>query len=186
MSGPVEVGRNEYQLPITAELIDGGVVTLRRVADADRAAITAMAQGLSERERYLRFFTTHPTYIDEWVDSLIDNPADRFTLAAFGDDGLMLGVATYIDSPRPDCAEVAIVVAHGQHHRGVGTVLLDALGRIARANGLDYFIADVLAENHEMQTVLTDSGWPCRRHLDGPVVSVEVDLRHASERSHEH
>lgn len=81
------------------------------------------------------------------------------------------------------------MVAHGQHHRGVGTVLLDALGRIARVNGLHYFvadvfvadvfIADVLAENREMQTMLTDSGWPCRRHLDGPVVSVEVDLRPA-------
>lgn len=178
MPDPVEVGRNEHRMSITAELLDGGVVTLRRVADTDRAAITAMAQGLTERERYLRFFTTHPRYIDEWVASLVEASADRYTLAAFEGD-LLLGVATYIDSTRPDCAEVAVVVAHGQHHRGVGTVLLDALGRIARVNGLHYFIADVLAENREMQTMLTDSGWPCRRHLDGPVVSVEVDLRQA-------
>lgn len=176
MPEPVEIGRNEYQMPITAELLDGGVVTLRRVADTDRAALTAMVQGLTERERYLRFFTTHPTHMDEWVTSVVEASVDRFTLGAFEGD-LMLGVATYIDSPRPDCAEVAIVVAHGQHHRGVGTILLDALGRIARAKGLRYFIADVLAENREMQTVLTDSGWPCRRHLDGSVVSVEVDLQ---------
>ena len=96
MPEPVETGRNEYQMPITAELLDGGVVTLRRVADTDRAALTAMVQGLTERERYLRFFTTHPTHMDEWVTSLVEASADRFTLGAFEGD-LLLGVATYID-----------------------------------------------------------------------------------------
>lgn len=160
---------------ITAELLDGSVVTLRPAAEADRAAITGLAQGLTERERYLRFFTAHPRHIDEWVSSLLETTADRFTLAAFEGDAL-LGVANYIESRRPGYAEVAIVVAHGQHHRGVGTVLLDALGHIAKARGQRHFIADVLAENREMQRVLTDSGWPCRRTLDGSVVSVEVDL----------
>lgn len=178
MPDQAEAGRSEYESPTTAELLDGHVVTIRRVAETDRAAIIALAHGLTEQERYLRFFTTHPRHIDEWVDSLVDASADRFTLAAV-DDGTLLGVANCIESPRPGYAEVSIVVAHGQHHRGVGTVLLNALGRIARANGQHYFIADILAENREMQTVLTDSGWPCRRQLDGSVVSVEVDLRQA-------
>ncbi|KUI33922.1 acetyltransferase [Mycobacterium sp. IS-1496] len=175
MSVPPEASRTGLELPATAALLDGSVVTLRRVTDADGAAIRAMARGLTERERYLRFFTAHPQHIDQWVSVLVETSADRFTLAAFDEDTL-LGVANYVETARPGYAEVAIVVAHGEHHRGVGTVLLDALGRIARANGQRCFIADVLAENHEMQTVLTDSGWPCRRHLEGAVVSVEVDL----------
>lgn len=178
MSDSLETRREDDEVPTTAELLDGDVITLRRAAEADRAAITAMAQGLNERERYLRFFTANPRYIDEWVSSTLAPTPDRFTLAAFDGDTL-LGVANYIETRRPGYAEVAIVVAHGQHHRGVGTVLLDALGRIAKANGQRYFIADVLAENREMQRVLTDSGWPCSRTVDGSVVSVEVDLGHA-------
>ncbi|KUI25784.1 acetyltransferase [Mycobacterium sp. IS-1742] len=176
MSDPPDLCRGGRDLPASVALLDGGAVTLRRVTDADRAAITAMAHGLTERERYLRFFTAHPQHIDRWVTTLLQTAADRFTLAAFDGDTL-LGVANYVESARPGHAEVAIVVAHGHHHRGIGTVLLDALGHIARANGQRFFVADILAENHEMQTVLSDSSWPCRRHLDGAVVSVEVDLR---------
>jgi acetyltransferase (GNAT) family protein len=41
--------------------------------------------------------------------------------------------------------EVAVVVAHNEHLRGVGTALLRRLGEIARENGVHHLIAEVLA-----------------------------------------
>lgn len=159
----------------TARLVDGTAITLRRLLPEDRDDIVALAQNLTARERYLRFFTAHPGYLDDWVRSLVDLSPGRFTLGAY-ESRTLVGLANYVETAQPGYAEVAIVVAHGQHQRGVGTALLTALGRIALANGEHHFVADVLAENHDMQKVLVDAGWQWRRHLDGTIFSVEVDL----------
>jgi hypothetical protein len=58
----------------------------------------------------------------------------------------------------------------------VGTALLRRLCEIAKQDGVHHLVAEVLAENHPMQWVLTDSGWPCTRHLDGAVLHVDIDL----------
>lgn len=71
---------------------------------------------------------------------------------------------------------MAVVVAHDEHLRGVGTALLRELGLIARRNGLHHFVADVLAENYLILRLLSDAGWPSARHLDGPVLHIEIDL----------
>lgn len=50
------------------------------------------------------------------------------------------------------------------------------LGDIARKNGLQHFVAEVLAENHSLLQVLSDGGWPRTRHLEDSVLHVEIDL----------
>jgi RimJ/RimL family protein N-acetyltransferase len=88
----------------------------------------------------------------------------------------LVGVANYAELSRPGECEVAVVVAHEQHERGVGTALLKTLGRIAREAGQHRFVADVLFENFAMRRVLHDAGWPTAHHRDGPVLSFEVDI----------
>ena len=88
----------------------------------------------------------------------------------------MIGTANYVELSRPGCAEIAVVVAHEQHARGVGTALLRELGRIAHNAGQHRLVADVLAENSAMRRVITDAGWPTTQHRDGSVLSVEIDL----------
>ena len=67
-------------------------------------------------------------------------------------------------------------MAHGEHLRGVGTVLLRKLGRVARADGIQRFVAEVLTENHAMLRVLADTGWHCVWERDSSVSHVDVDL----------
>ena len=98
-------------------------------------------------------------------------------LGAF-DSGVLVGVANYVELSRSGCAELAVVVAHEQHKRGVGTALLRALGHIAKSAGQHRFVADVLTENYAMRRVIGDVGWPTTQHLDGSVLSVEFDLDH--------
>ena len=134
-----------------------------------------LSKTLTEHERYLRFFTMHPGYLDEWVRSLTEQREDLFAIGAF-DDGALIGIANYALTRTAGCAEIAVLVAHDQHERGVGTALLQSLAHAAVANGLHYFVADVLAENYLMLKVISDVGWPCTRHLDSAVFRIEFDL----------
>jgi RimJ/RimL family protein N-acetyltransferase len=160
----------------SVELRDGAVVQVRRLDGDDYDAIVRLCETLTDRERYMRFFTTHPGYLDEWAHSLIQpSGRDRLTIGAFEDDAL-LGVANYVATNEPGRAEVSVLVAHEQHERGVGTALLQILGPIARSNGIHHLVADVLAENHSMQRVIADAGWPCSCHRDAFVMAYDIDL----------
>jgi RimJ/RimL family protein N-acetyltransferase len=159
----------------TTKLLDGAKVTIHRLGPGDYDAVVRLATELNSEERYQRFFTAHPAYIGEWALSLTAPTAGIVALGAF-EDGDLIGLANYAELPTPGDAEIAVVVAHEQHQRGVGTGLLRALGHIARSAGRHRFVADVLAENHAMRRVITDAGWPTTQHIDGSVLSVEVNL----------
>lgn len=161
----------------TAALVDGDTVTIRRLKPDDYDAVVSLAIDLSDEERYMRFFTLHPTYIGEWALSLAAPAPGVVALGAI-EDGTLIGVANYAELPRPGYAEIAVVVAHEQHERGVGTALLNALARMAKEAGQHHFVADVLFENYAMRRVLSDAGWPIDQHRDGSVLSIEVDLDH--------
>ncbi len=163
-----------------ATLLDGRTVVLRRLLTDDYDAVVRLASELTGQERYQRFFTVHPAHIVAWAQSLTA-PADGIVALGVFEDGELIGVANYAELPRPGDAEVAVVVAHEQHERGVGTLLLAALGRHARNAGLHRFVAEVLADNHAMRRVITEAAWPVTQHRDGAVVRVELDLGGASE-----
>jgi len=159
----------------TATLIDGAEATLRILGLEDYDAVVSLAVWLSAEECYQRFFTVHPTYIGQWALSLTTPAEGIVALGAF-ESGELVGVANYAELSRPGECEIALVVAHEQHERGVGTALLKALGNIAREAGQHRFVADVLFENVAMRRVLHDTGWPITQHLDGSVLRVEVDI----------
>ncbi len=161
--------------PSSLTLIDGARVEVRQLASDDYDAVVALSETLTERERYMRFFTVHPGYLDEWARTLTTRSAEQHALGTFEDDAL-IGTASYVKTTQPGYAEVSVVIAHLQHERGVGTALLRSLGRVARDNGIHHLVADVLAENILMRKVITDGGWPCTQHLDGSVLSVDLDL----------
>jgi RimJ/RimL family protein N-acetyltransferase len=168
--------RSEYVEHVSeATLLDGGLVSLRRLDRDDLGDIIALSETLTESERYFRFFTAHPADLKNWARSLAERSDKQFALGAF-ESGRLIGVASYYMCNEPGCAEVAIVVAHQEHMRGVGTVLLGRLGQIARDNGLERLVADVLAENHLMRKVMSDAGWPCTIHASGSELQVDVNL----------
>jgi len=160
----------------TATLGDGAVAVLRQLSATDFDSVLALAGSLTDEERYLRFFTVHPSHVAEWARSLTDPAPGVVALGAY-DSGRLVGVANYSPSNQPGEAEIAVVVAHEQHDRGVGTALLGELVRIAQLNGQRHLVAEVLAENYAMCHVITDSHVPVTFHRDGSVFSVDVDLK---------
>jgi acetyl coenzyme A synthetase (ADP forming)-like protein len=89
------------------------------------------------------------------------------------DQEQIIGVGRYFRlGANPARAEVAFVVRDDFQGRGIGTLLLEHLGRIARAAGITEFEADVLGENNQMLGVFLRSGFRVQRSLEGGVFHV--------------
>ena len=112
----------------TAELIDGSVILLRQLELSDAEEILVLYESLTDEERYFRFFAMHPAHLADWARSIAEPRDDQYSVGAFS-SGKLLGVANYFACEQPGYAEVAVVVAHAEHLRGVGTALLRRLGR---------------------------------------------------------
>ncbi|ASL15163.1 GNAT family N-acetyltransferase [Mycobacterium intracellulare] len=159
----------------TCQLLDGRIISLRRIDIEDAGAVAALHQHLSDHDRYLRFFTMHPPHLDELVSTLIEPKEGRYALGAF-DGNRLIGVANYTICADPTAADIAIVVAHEDHSLGVGTALVKRLAQIAGAHGIRRFVADVLAQNHLMLAVLSDFGWSHERTNCGSVLHLDIGL----------
>src|SRR5262249_2574607 len=86
----------------------------------------------------------------------------------------IIGVGRYAMLPtRPGAAraaEVAFAVADEYQGRGIGTLLLEHLIPLARANGIAEFQADVLGENNRMLQVFARSGFVVTSSVEAGVV----------------
>jgi L-amino acid N-acyltransferase YncA len=170
-------GKDVTQRAFALKLADGAWVVIRRLAPTDADAVVALHDALSQRERYLRFFTMQPVRLKALARNLTEGREGDSALGAF-ESGTLVGVANYARCGKPATAEVAVVVAHADQLRGVGTALLRRLAQIARAEGVQHLVADVLAVNHLLFKVLCDAGLQPRRvHAINGVVHLAVDLR---------
>jgi acyl-CoA synthetase (NDP forming)/GNAT superfamily N-acetyltransferase len=159
-----------------ALLTDGSVVTVRELGPGDVPALLALHRGLPVEDRYLRFFSTSPRQLEDFVERMVSPDAPRHVvLGAFREDRL-LGAASYVVVRRTDFAEVALVVSHTEQAHGAGTLLLEHLASLARGRGVRRFTAEVLTINGRMLRVFTDLGLVTSIVPDGEVVYVELVL----------
>ena len=159
----------------TVKLLDGSVISVRRLGKGDIEAVIELHKQLTDREQYMRFFVVHPAYLQAFAEKVTERDGSHCALGAF-DSGRLIGVANYVVPNQQDLAEVAVAVAHKDHLRGVATALLRRLADIALSNGIHRFTADVLAENAAMLKVLSDAGWRHTTHFDGSVLNIRIDL----------
>ncbi|MFI0411739.1 GNAT family N-acetyltransferase [Actinomadura sp. 3N508] len=161
---------------VFALLTDGTQVEIKRLDAADRDAVCDLHRGLSEQSLYLRFFGLNQAMAGQVADRICRSDGDDHAALGAWLGGDLVGVAEYEPTGVPGEAEVAMAVADRMHHRGVGTLLLEHLGSLARANGVVAFRADTLAENTPMLRVFADAGMPARREASGGVVELTLPL----------
>jgi len=145
-------------------LADGGMIHIRAVRPDDKPLLQELFNNLSDRSVYYRFFSHKRQLSAEELDFLTHMDYVRHVaLAAViprtpgpGPPGpghtteQVIGVGRYAVQGQGR-AEVAYAVADAHHRRGIGSVLLRHLAVIARAAGLDTFVANVLPENVPLQ-----------------------------------
>ncbi len=170
---PDEIAAEARNYAAHEVLRDGGSIHIRAIRADDKARLLDHFRHLSQDSIYHRFFGLK--------HSLTDQDLMRFTevdfinhvalVATLREDGTerFIGVGRYVTSG-PGRAEVAFAVLDEHQGRGIGSILLEHLGRVARAAGITEFQADVLGDNNRMLEVFAKSGFRVKRSTDAGIV----------------
>lgn len=150
----------------TETLRDGGTITIRALRPTDRAELVAAAGRMSPKTLYRRFFRPKRHFSEAEVSYFVNiDFARHVALVALARERgreSIIASARYILTTEKE-AEVAFLVADSHQGRGIGSLLLRHLTRVARDKGVETFIAEVLPENTGMLKVFGNSGLPCRK-----------------------
>ena len=76
-----------FEQASTAELIDGSVISLRRLKPSDAEEILVLYETLTDEERYFRFFAMYPAHLEDWARSIAEPRGDQYSLGAFSPAG---------------------------------------------------------------------------------------------------
>ena len=120
---------------IDAVRTDGGLVHIRPVQPEDIGALLELHEGVSERSRYLRFFSFSRTSAVAYVRLLVRPATERHVALCAWIDGRLVGVAAY-ERISDTAAELALLVTDAHHHQGIGTLLVEHLAAAARRVGI--------------------------------------------------
>jgi acetate---CoA ligase (ADP-forming) len=151
-------------------LRDGSTVHVRPARPSDAPSVEELLKGLSDRSRWLRFFSGFPNLERAvlWATE-VDYDRRYGLVATTGADGRVIAAAGW--ERHPDCpekAELALEIADAMQGQGLGTILVGQLAEAGNEVGVQVLEAEVLPDNHLMVKVFRDSGFPVRtRSLPG-------------------
>jgi GNAT superfamily N-acetyltransferase len=167
----------------TAELRDGTPVRIRAIRPSDKAELTWGFRRLSEEAVYHRFFQAKRDLTRQELRYLTEldflNHVALVVEAEVDGAQRIVGVGRFVRAAGqhgPDRAEVAFTVADPFQGRGVGTLLLDHLARIAPSVGVARFEAEVMPDNRQMLEVFEHSGFGVTEEVREGLVHVELVL----------
>ncbi|MFI5931132.1 GNAT family N-acetyltransferase [Actinoplanes sp. NPDC051494] len=162
-------------------LSDGSAVHLRRIRPDDAAGIVDFHSRMSDRTRYLRYFSPYPRIPERDLERFVNvdhRDREAFVIVS-GRRIRAVGRYERLGPGSPE-AEVAFVVEDAHQGRGIGPVLLEHLADAAREQGIQQFVAEVLPQNSGMLRVFSDIGYQVQRkyadgvvHLSFPIAPTE-------------
>jgi RimJ/RimL family protein N-acetyltransferase len=163
-------------------LRDGSTVHLRPAKPSDAPAVRRLLEGLSDRSRWLRFFSLVPNLAQavRWATDIDDGHRYGLLATAEGDRRLVGHAGFEREPDRPGRAEVALEVADAVQGKGLGAALLCQLAEAANQAGIQVLDAEVLPENHKMIRVFRDCGYPVKVHSLPGVRLVELQTSRAA------
>ncbi|MBD3422025.1 MAG: GNAT family N-acetyltransferase [Chitinivibrionales bacterium] len=173
------VGLRNYHA--TQVLNDATLVTFRSMYPTDEPAVRDLFYKLSQQTIYYRFMSRMKNLPRRQIKDLvyINHRTDVAVVAtvpeAHGDQ--IIAVGRYYLDQTTNRAEVAFIVQDDWQNKGVGTMLLDELTKIAKRNGIKGFTAEVLRENRSMQQVLNKSDCNISCTPDDNALSYKLDFK---------
>ena len=163
-------------------LRDGSPIHIRAITPSDKDLLFEHFSALSDESRYTRFFGAKRTLTrDElagFTELDFDNQVGLTATMSEGGRERFIGIGRYFRTSDRARAEVAFAVLDEYQGRGIATLLLEHLRRIAHQTGVEEFVADVMASNRHMLDVFRDSGFQRKSHSQGGVVHVSLRTDH--------
>lgn len=169
------------------EAKDGEPVTIRPIRPEDEPLMVKFHETLSEQSVYMRYF--HMMNLDQRTAH------DRLTRICFIDYDREMALVAERKNPGtgeheimgvgrlsrhgavPDEAEFSVLISDSFQWRGIGTLLVEKLLEVGRAEGLARITAEILFDNHPMQRISRRLGFSLRRDTEEMVVRAGIDLR---------
>lgn len=174
---------------IEAELSDGRTVCLRTIRPSDEAQIREGIAAMSDRSRYLRFFSAFRSPPDSIVKRLsaVDGH-DHIGWGAILLDGadyppIAAAHAIRLDD-RPATGELAIAVLDDYQGLGVARMLIAAVLGDCRDEGLTGLEMQVLGENRAATRLLLSLG-AAQSAMNGSVSTYALDVAATLARMHD-
>jgi len=164
--------------PQLVTLRSGDVVRIRQVRPDDAPALVRAYANLGEQSRYRRFFTVMPELSEATLKAAVEvDHVDHEALVAVPLLSTeIVGECRFIRLPdQLDTAEVGVTVVDAWQGRGLGSALLTRLSERALEVGIEFFTAEILAENRTMLALLPSLGRVETESL-GPVVTARVEI----------
>ncbi len=168
----------ETSRPRMVTLRSGDVVRVRQVQPGDASALARAYANLGEQSRYRRFFTVMPELPEASLTAAVEvDHTDHEALVALPLlASEIVGECRYIRrADQPDTADAGVTVIDAWQGRGLGSALLTCLSERALEVGVDYFAAEILAENRTMLALLPSLG-RVETESSGPVVTARVEI----------
>jgi RimJ/RimL family protein N-acetyltransferase len=161
------------------DLKDGTQVIVRGIGNDDRDGVLSAFSKLDRESIYTRFFTFKRELTEPELRQLTDVDNDSVvalvvTLPGI-DHGDLVGGGRYCGA-REDAAEIAFTTAESFRDRGVASLILKHLVRIAKSNGIVQFEADVLPNNIAMLSVFRKSGLKLKSKSTAGVQHITLTL----------
>ena len=170
---------NAAKYAATERLRNGAALQIRALRPGDRAEMLAAVGRFSKETLYRRFFAPKRYFSEREIEFFLNvDFTSHVALAAVLSEGgrqVIVGGARYIVS-QPGCAEVAFAIDDPHQKRGIATHLISHLIEIARAAGLEEFVAEVLPENVPMLKVFERCGLAMTTSSERGVVHVTLAL----------
>jgi GNAT superfamily N-acetyltransferase len=144
---------------VTARARDGTEVRLRPLRRGERDLVARFFEGLSEESRRRRFLQPTPRLPEAMLRHLVDVDGRRHVALVAEAGGEVAGIARFVALPdQPGAAEVAVTVTDRFQGRGIGPLLLGALGRVAVRAGVGALVYLVDPGNRPVLGVLRAMG----------------------------
>ena len=186
-AGAADINPAVYRVRET--LRDGSEILIRAIRPDDKERLREHSRGLSAESVYHRFMLHKRELSDDDLRhfTVLDFDQHVGMAAVVSEDGRenLIGVGRYVRITT-DRAEVAFSVIDRHQGRGIGTLLLAHLGRIARRRGITELEGNVMGDNIHMLDVFAASGFKISKTHDSGIVHLLLRIDDAdSERGEE-
>jgi RimJ/RimL family protein N-acetyltransferase len=164
-------------------LRDGSPVEIRALRPVDEAEMLGALDQASAQSLHRRFFGIKRHFSDKERAFFMDvDFRDHVALVAEVEQAgrpMIVGGGRYVVF-EPGRAEMAFVVIDAWQGRGIGSILMDHLVRLAGNSGLHELTAEVLPENKAMLAVFGKSGFRPAARRDPQTIHLVLRLAQAS------
>lgn len=165
---------------------DGTQVTIRPIRQEDEPLMVKFHESLSERSVHLRYFSSFSLSARTAPERLLrvcflDYEREMVLVADYGHANSraheILGVGRLTKLHGTNDAEVAALITDRYQNLGLGAELLRRLIQVAREEGIDRIVAEMLQENLAMKTIAKKLGFQPITSDDPTIIKAVLNLQ---------